>query len=209
MKILKSLIPAKILCVFYGGSLAYGFQGSDSDIDYMVIVDDELGFRLVRFEEDNIKHECFVFGKKAFQNVQEISEDSSIFTASHADNILACKDPNKIIFLDEEFQEEFLALVNKVWDKNKVKKFLFRFVDYYKLTLDLGVNIKKYYHIYRMKAMVEHYELTGNFDLIYPDPHGSFAKKYKEHYPVLPKVNEEVKRLLNEINSFIERIGGI
>lgn len=206
MEQLKRNIHSRILCVFNGGSNAYGFKGADSDVDYMVIVDDDFDFRLVRYEKEGIKHEAFVLGKRAFREVQEISDDSNTFICSHADNIISCLNKENIIFLEDEYEEEFLELVDKRWDKPKIKKFLLRFAGYYELTLNVGVNLKKYYHIYRIRAMLDYYQNTGSFLLEYPEPYGELAKKYKEHYQALPYANEEVKDLIKFIKEFAENL---
>lgn len=107
---------------------------------------------------------------------KEIYDDSNTFICSHAENIISRINKENIIFLEDEYKEEFLELVNKKWDKPKIKKFLLWFANYYELTLNEVVNLKKYYHVYRIRAMLDYYQNTGSFLLEYPKPYGESIK---------------------------------
>lgn len=204
---IKKRIKEKILCVYYGGSVAYGLNDDSSDIDLMVIAESTFqGTESITFEYDNKKIEIFKLSRECFRDVQNIEEDTNSFTTIHADNILCCKDEANILFLDDSYKEEFLDLVNNSWSKDKVSKFLKRFIDFFGLTLGLKQNIKKHYHVYRIRAMLDSFDETGSFSLVYNEPFKTKMIEHKNKFKNLPNSSEEIKQLLRYIDDYAERL---
>lgn len=198
MKKLQKIIKAKIIAMYYGGSRGYGLANEQSDNEIMVIIEKGMDFSVYHFEDK----EYFILSKEYFDRINEIDDETNDFVAVHADVILGCRNEENIIYVDDNYKDEFLALVTTPWGKAKLKKFLLRFVAFFVLHTGLPVNVKKSYHILRVKAMLDHYILTGVFSLVYEEPMRSEIIKYKRDFETLDNIDSRLIELLNFIQDY-------
>jgi len=204
MKEIERLFKSKVLCMFLGGSTAYGLQSYNSDRDIMVIVDDDKPLRHLPLynEEASTKTEYFIMGRGYFRRVHAFDEDTNDFIVAHADNILGINLPGNLIYLDESYEEEFNQIINEDWIL-KLPKFLHRFVNFYRLTVSPNApNYKKHYHVYRIRAMLDNLDKTGSFNLNYAEPYKSMITVFKEHNKVLPSKQTEIGKILDYIENY-------
>ena len=203
---LENIYKLKVLCMFYGGSYAYGLESSSSDKDIMVVINDDKPLRHLTIfnNETREKNECFILGKSYFKKVHNFDKDTNDFVVAHADNILGL--PRDLLYLDDSYKNEFEEIVNKDWT-NKLAQFLHRFVSFYKLTINHDApNYKKHYHVYRIRAMLDNLDLTGSFNLNYAEPYKTIMFVFKEHYSYLPSKQKEISDILDYIEDYAIRL---
>lgn len=207
-EIIETRFKSKVLCMFLGGSNAYGLKSSNSDRDIMVIIENDSELVHIPFYKDTIdgKTEFFVMGKNYFKKVHSFDENTNDFLVAHADNIIGINLEGNLLYLDDGYKEEFYAIASEDW-LAKLAKFLHRFVNFYRLTIVKNApNYKKHYHIYRIRAMLDNLDKTGSFNLDYVEPYKSMMAVYKEHYKMIPSKQEEFDALLDYIEEYANRL---
>lgn len=168
---LEGKYKVKVLCIFMGGSRAYGLGDKNSDIDVMVILDDDKPLRHSVIYKDKEKIECFIVGRSYYRKVINIEEDVNDFIVIYADNILGINLGGNLLYLDEAYKEEFSSIL-KEDSLPKLPKFLKRFFKFYRITISHNLsNYKKHYHVYRIRAMLDNLDKTGSFNLDYVEPY--------------------------------------
>lgn len=205
---IEEIFKEKVLCIFYGGSHAYGLASEKSDKDVMVIIDDNKPLRHYIYFNDLTKEriECFIVGRSYFKKVHSFDDDTNDFVVAHADNILGLKFHNTLIYIDESYKNEFNQIVCEDWSL-KLAKFLHRFVSFYKLTIQYdATNYKKHYHVYRIRAMLDNLDLTGSFDLTYVEPYKTIMTVFKDHYRFIPSKHKEINEILDYIKDYANRL---
>lgn len=206
MEKIERLIKTKVLCMFEGGSYAYGLESDNSDHDIMVIIDDDISLvYLPFFESTTGKEEYFIMGKNYFQKIHNFDEDTNSFIASFADNILGVHNNGNLIYLDENYKQEFEELALRKWE-NRLPLFLHRFVSYFRLIMTKDINLKRYYHIYRLRAMLDNLDLTGSFNLNYVEPYKSKMLEYKKNYLKQTAKIDEFHKLLDYIENYARKM---
>lgn len=201
MEKIKRIYPnSKVLLAFYGGSKVYGCATEESDTDIVVVLDNFNG--LGGFSEGNTDY--LVIGKDDFLKAHELSVDVNEQLILFADSILSTRDEKNLIYLDEEFKEIYQNIINKDW-KEWIPKFLIRIIPLLKMYANNGCNIKKEYHIYRIRAMLDHLDQTGSFSLELAEPYRSKMMEYKKHYQVLPVKDKELQDLISYFKKYAER----
>lgn len=201
MENLKRYYPNnKVLLAFYGGSKVYGCSTDESDTDIVVVLDNFSG--LGGFVEENLDY--LVMGKNDFIKAHELSIDVNEQLVLFADSILSTKDKKNLIYLDEDFREVYETIMNKDWI-SWVPKVLMRILPLLNMYVNNGENNKKEYHVYRIRAMLDHLDQTGSFSLELAEPYKSKMIEYKNHYKVLPVKDEELQELLSYFINYAER----
>lgn len=191
--LLTKIMPDnKILAIYKVGSSIFGLSDDESDKDYIVIVDGYDGTNVIK--EDG--YDFFVIGAPYFEKLCRFDDRVMSYFAIWMDNVLLVKD--NLEYLDEEYRETFIALINIDW-KTCFKKWLGRVVDYFRIRLDDVNNSKPLYHLFRIKALVEHYTKTSKFEYVFPEKDRELALKFKKN----PRnyLNE-----LNEVFSYLESV---
>lgn len=188
MEKIEKIFNTKILCAFKCGAHAYGMLTDFSDTDIVVIVDDDNTFRHVgKNESADGRTEYFVFGKTYFKALHEVHEDTHDFCLVHSDCILALKEnPELILQLEDSYKAEFDEILNRDW-KLTLASFLERFTIYFRMMLIPELTAKRYYHIYRMRAMLDNLDKNGEFNLNYAEPYKTLMLDYKKNF--LEKTN--------------------
>lgn len=201
MENLKKKYPhSKVLLMFYGGSKVYGCATASSDTDIVAVLDGENG--LGGFRKGNIDY--LVIGKEDFIKAHELSIDVNEDIVLFADSILSTLDKNNLIYLDDEFKETYESIINKDW-VSWIPKFLKRIIPYIRMYSNNSCNCKKEYHIYRIRAMLDHLDQTGSFSLELAEPYKSKMIEYKNHYQVLPVKDDELKDIISYFSEYAER----
>lgn len=201
MENLKRKYPkSKVLLMFYGGSKAYGCSSATSDTDIIAVLDGENG--LGGFTEGNIDY--LVIGKEDFIKAHELSTDVNEDIVLFADSILSTLNKENLIYLDDEFKETYETILNKDWIK-WVPKFLKLIIPYIRMYSNNNCNCKKEYHIYRIRAMLDHLDQTGSFSLELAEPYKSKMIEYKNHYQALPVKDDELEDLIAYFLQYAER----
>ena len=156
-KLLKEFRHEKVLLIYRCGSYAFGTTTDQSDEDFVVVLKDFKG--LMHMGGDG--KEYFVFGLPFWKDKMEFSDDLADYYEVHNDEIFAF--PNTILYIDKEIEpliEEYRA---KFLDNYKV--WLKKIVLYFSRFIALGDYEKRYYHLVRIKHIVENFKKTGIFSL--------------------------------------------
>ena len=191
--LLTKIMPDnKILAIYKVGSSIFGLSDDESDKDYIVIVDGYDGTNVIK--EDG--YDFFVIGAPYFEKLCRFDDRVMSYFAIWMDNVLLVKD--NLEYLDEEYRETFLALINIDW-KTCFTKWLGRVVDYFRIRLDDVNNSKPLYHLFRIRALVEHYIKTCKFEYAFPEKDRELALKFKKN----PR---NYLKELNEVFSYLESV---
>lgn len=156
-KILKEFRHEKVLLIYRCGSHAFGTTTDKSDEDFVVVLKDFKG--LMHMGGDG--KEYFIFGLPFWRDKMEFSDDLAEYYEVHNDEIFSF--PNTILYIDKEIEpliEEYRA---KFLDNYKV--WLTKVVRYFARFIELGDYEKRYYHLVRIKHIIENYKTTGTFSL--------------------------------------------
>lgn len=121
-----------------------------------------------------------------------------------ADSILSTLDKKNLIYLDEEFRETYEKILHKDWI-SWIPKFLIRVLPLLNMYVNNGENNKKEYHVYRIRAMLDHLDQTGSFSLELAEPYKSKMIEYKTHFSALPVKDAELQELLSYFKEYAER----
>lgn len=100
--------------------------------------------------------------------------------------------------IDEDYKEQFNTLIDIDW-KICFKKWLGRIIDYFKIRLDNINNSKSLYHLFRIRALVEHYIKTSKFEYFFIEKDRELALKFKKN----PR---NYLKELKEVFSYLESV---
>ena len=182
----------KILAIYKVGSSIFGLSDDESDKDYIVIVDGYDGTNVIK--EDG--YDFFVIGESYFKKLCMFDDRVMSYFAIWMDNVLLVKD--NLEYIDEDYKEQFNTLIDIDW-KICFKKWLGRIIDYFKIRLDDINNSKPLYHLFRIRALVEHYIKTSKFEYFFPEKDRELALKFKKN----PR---NYLKELNEVFSYLESV---
>ena len=188
----KMMPDNRILAIYKVGSSIFGLSNDESDNDYIVIIDGFDGTNVIK--EDN--YDFFVLGDSYFEKLCNVDDRTMSYFAIWMDNVLLANE--NLEFISEDYKERFNKLINIDWSKC-FKKWLGRIIDYFRIRLDDVNNSKPLYHLFRIKALVEHYVATSKFEYYFPTKDKELALAFK---------NEPRKHLkeLNEVFSYLETV---
>ncbi len=203
--LIKGTFPnTEILLIYYGGSKAYGLDENTSDIDVTVVLE---GFKGILHLFIG-KYDLFVFSKEDFIKRQQFDDSIIAYHRQAADNVLGIK--SNEYYLNPEFSKELEIMISNV-DNSFICNLIDALLIYSKSVFEVNRKSKAFYHLYRVRGMIEHYMQTGVFDLIVDEPWKSKMIEYKANYKTNPEPNyeEEIvflfEYLKNYRNEMIER----
>lgn len=150
----------KILLCYRCGSHCFGTNDNKSDEDYVVVLDN---FNGVNHIGEN-KKEYFIFGLNEWIKKMEFDDDIDEYFEIFNDEILAV--PLNIITIDESM----VTLVNKYKEefKTKIFKWLTKVYFHFDLYIKTDRVNKTFYHLFRIKSMIDNYLASGSFSLEIP-----------------------------------------
>lgn len=185
-----------VLVIYKCGSEIYGLANETSDADYTVIVDGYDGLNVEK--EDGVDY--FVFGLSKFKELVTFVPSNLSYFLLWMDNTLVAE--SNLVFIDEEFRDEFLALINIDWAKY-FKAWLRINYDYFKVCFEAKVNLKVLYNLYRVRSLVSNYEATGTFAHTISEEDLALMQSYKnevsnkdEHYKNFAAILVYLKEVL-------------
>ncbi|AUD64109.1 hypothetical protein BK010_10605 (plasmid) [Tenericutes bacterium MO-XQ] len=203
--LIKGTFPnTEILLIYYGGSKAYGLDENTSDIDVTIVLE---GFKGILHLFIG-KYDLFVFSKEDFIKRQQFDDSIIAYHRQAADNILGIK--TNEYYLNPVFSDELEIMISNV-DNSFICNLIDALLIYSKSVFEVNRKSKAFYHLYRVRGMIEHYMQTGVFDLIVDEPWKSKMIEYKANYKTNPEANyeEEIvflfEYLENYRNEMIER----
>lgn len=186
--LIKEVFPnTKILLIYYGGSIAYGLDDDLSDKDVTVVLDHFKGNLHLTLGV----YDFFVFSKDRFIQRQQFDETVIAYHRAAADNIMSID--KTLIYLDKSFKETLEDLL-KYDDLTFMLDHIRAELEYGKMRFDMNVNFKSHYHVFRIRGMVDHYEITGRYELVIEEPWYKKMMDFKENWN-----NEKSKIYIKEI----------
>ena len=191
-KILKEFRHEKVLLIYRCGSYAFGTTTDTSDEDFIVVLKDFKG--LMHMGDEG--KEYFIFGLPFWKDKMEFSDDLAEYYEVHNDEIFSF--PHTVLYIDKEIEpliEEYRA---RFLDNYKV--WLTKVVRYFARFIELGDYEKRYYHLVRIKHIVENYKTTGTFSLELSPEIIEWIKAYKaeENRVIYKAVIDDALQYLKE-----------
>jgi hypothetical protein len=186
----KAVFPnTEILLIYYGGSKAYGLDHASSDIDVTVVLEGFNGILHLFIG----KYDLFVFSKEDFIKRQQFDDSIIAYHKQAADNVLAIK--RNEYYLNPVFSGELDTLIHSI-DRAFVCHFIDSVLIYARSKFEINPTSKTHYHLFRLRGMLDHYELTGVFDLTVDEPWYKMMIDYKSNYKT-----EYAKKYIEEIRN--------
>jgi hypothetical protein len=196
--LIKEVFPnTEILLIYYGGSKAYGLDENTSDIDVTVVLE---GFRGILHLFIG-KYDLFVFSKEDFIKRQQFDDSIIAYHRQAADNVLGIK--SNEYYLNPVFSDELDHIITNV-DSTFISNLIDALLIYSKSVFEVNQKSKAFYHLYRLRGMIEHLNQTGTFDLIVDEPWKSKMIDYKANYKINHEVNyeEEIVSLFDYLENY-------
>lgn len=174
MENLKKYFPKyKVLALYICGSVLFGTEEENSDLDYVVILDGFSGMHHIK----EGKKEYFIFSKDAWIDKMKFSSDLPEYYKVFNDEILNIQ--KSLIYLDASFEDEFNSCVNRDF-KTLYKQWLKEIVSYYEFYLLSGAMFKNMYHLIRVSYILKRFKETGSFSLALSAEVLTRIKEYKQ-----------------------------
>lgn len=192
-KILKEFKHDKVLLVYKCGSAAFGTYTDNSDQDFVVVLRDFKGLTH-RSDIDN-KCEYFIFGLPFWKDKFEYDEDLNEYYKAFNDELLSF--PESVVYIDDEIK----PLVDRYVEEfpTKLHEWLKEVVLYFSRFIALGGMEKRYYHLVRIKHIVERYKKTGILSLeLSPD-----IKKWLVEYKTAAN-REQYAEVIHEALNYLK-----
>lgn len=200
MKNIKEIYPDdKILLMYHAGSKAFNTESKESDEDIVVVLEEFKGFDHIGYLDGN--KEYFIFGKRAWLQKEEFYPNLPEYYKIYNEELLNEK---ALLCVDDEFKETYLKYKNRNW-KDVMKVWLQNIIEYYGYFLNQGNVDKRMYHLFRTRAMLDHYDRTGSFSLEYEEPYKSKIMEFKVS-PNKESYLTELKDLIAYFNEYAERM---
>lgn len=166
---------SKVLFMYYSGSKGYGYDDEDSDIDVTVVLDDFNGLLHLQLG----KLDIFAFSKDSYIKRQNFDESIIEYYKTAADDILIPED--KIIHLSSEFDATYEKL--KTFNvKTFIGNQLTALITYTRMRMDISMELKSHYHLFRMRGILDHYDRTGLFELEIDEHWKKEMLKFKKNW---------------------------
>lgn len=199
---LKGLfVHNELMFAYFCGSRAYGTDTKDSDIDVVAVFSDLGGITHATLSGIDI----FAYGIDSFIQRQSISDELPLYNLIHADDFIKAKD--NLIYLNPKYKTDFDKLV-KIDFSKVLPEFLEAFIKYYDLLINVQqAKVKRSYHIYRIKGLVDNYKKNGKYDINLSKEQLSKIADYKKNWESLENsVVSELSDVLEEIKEFKENL---
>lgn len=187
----------EILLIYYGGSIAYGLDNNSSDKDVTVVLDGFRGNLHITLGE----YDLFVFAKDRFIQRQQFDESIIAYHRAAADNVMSIE--RTLIYINPLFQETLDQLL--IYDD---KEFMLNHIaaelEYGRMRFDVNTNFKSYYHVFRIRGMVDHYEKTGKYELVVEEPWFTKMMDFKNNWDneIAQNYVEEIKDQLDYLENY-------
>ena len=187
----------EVLLLYYSGSKGYGFDDENSDTDLTVVLDGFNGNMHLQLGKIDI----FAFSKEDYIKRQNFDKTIIDYYKSAADDILVPED--KVIYLDNKFIKQYEKMKNF-----EVKAFIVNqlsaLINYTKMRMDINMKFKSHYHLFRMRGMIEHYEITGKYELVVEGQWFSKMMDFKNNWDneIAQNYVEEIKEQLDYLENY-------
>lgn len=192
-----NILGKKVLALYACGSSIHGFDDSTSDADYTAILDDFEGISL--YHDDG--KDYFIFGYETFKRAVQFNDENIPHSyLMWLDNIVLAED--HLVYIDEEFADEFSELIKIDWDKY-FKKWLAINLDYFTAVFSLSFNLKPLYNLYRIRSLVKHYKETGVFEYFLSDEDRALIIDHKINKSISSEHSTNFANILEYLRSFI------
>src|SRR5690554_4323804 len=199
---LKGLfVHNELMFAYFCGSRAYGTDTKDSDIDVVAVFSDLGGITHATLSGIDI----FAYGIDSFIQRQSISDELPLYNLIHADDFIKAKD--NLIYLNPKYKSDFDKLV-KIDFSKVLPEFLEAFIKYYDLLINVQqAKVKRSYHIYRIKGLIDNYKKNGKYEINLSKEQLSKIADYKKNWESLENsVVSELSDVLEEIKEFKENL---
>lgn len=175
----ESIVQDKeIMFIYYGGSIAYGFytEGT-SDLDVNVIVHGLKGYLHSNYSDCDF----FIYGDNYYMKKQQLSTELPLYYKTYVDEVLGLN--KTLIYLNPKYEKEF-EVYKKINLEQQLKKLLDIFLRYHYGVIErqVGIPVKRLYHVLRMRGIIENYKTTGKYSLEVLEPWASLLIKYKSEW---------------------------
>lgn len=196
-ELVKNVFPnAKVLFMYYSGSRGYGYAEEDSDIDVTVVLDDFNGSLHLQLG----KLDIFAFSRDMYIKRQNFDETIIDYYKSATDDILVPED--KILYLNPEFDEVYEQL-KQLNVKSFIVNQLTALISYTKMRMDISMELKSHYHLFRYRGILDHYDRTGVFELVIDEPWRTDMLRYKKNWN--NEIGKSYEGKLIEILQYLEQ----
>ena len=172
-----------------------------SDVDVVAVFSDLNGITHAAFDEMDI----FAYGIDSFIQRQSISDELPLYNLIHADDFIKAKD--NLIYLKPEYKDNFNKLLAIGFEK-VLPDYLDAFIEYYDALINKQqAKVKRAYHIYRVKAIIDNFKKTGKYDVNIPKAAVDKISNYKKNWESLEDdVILEFSNIIAEIKEFRESL---
>ena len=172
----KEIFPgAIIMFIYYCGSYAYDLDHEGSDRDLTVVLD---GFEgSVHLSLDNT--DLFVYGREFYNKKQALDQEIPVYDRSYIDEVLSKRET--LIYLDDYYKKVYESYKNVEMTLN-LEKFLEGFTQYYDYKLKSNVPEKTFYHLFKMRGILDNLDETGIYELVVDEPWHSMMVDYKRNW---------------------------
>ena len=166
---------SEIMFIYYCGSIAFGLDDENSDVDVTAVLDDFKGNVHLSLGDLDI----FAFGQDVYMKKQEQDSSVALYYRAYMDEILSTKD--NLIYINSRYQNEYERYKNI--DFNKILgPFLNSFVMQNEVRIKDLVPYKSHYHILRVRGILDHVDRVGKYELIVEEPWYSRMIEYKKNW---------------------------
>lgn len=149
----------ELMFAYYCGSITYHTSLRNSDIDITAVFFDLKG--IIHTSMNGV--DIFAYGIADFMKRQAMDLSIPNYNLIHADDILGAKE--HLIYLNPAHEDIFNEFTETEF-KEKLPVFLDVFIEYYDQLLNNdNVLVKRFYHISRIKAILDNYLETGKYEL--------------------------------------------
>lgn len=191
-----------IILVYYCGSIGYGLNNEESDIDVTIIL--KSGENYSKESIDNI--DFFVYNFYYFKKVQRLENDADMYLKTSADVILNFE--KNIIFMNDAFTFELKQLYGFLDFQKFLSPFLSNFIEYYDNLLYIRCPQypkRRMYHIFRVLGILETFSKTGIYDINNIDADNfDNMKLYKIECKTNPsKARKDVELAFNKLKNVV------
>ncbi len=191
----------ELMFAYYCGSRAYGTTDKDSDVDIVAVFSDLNGITHAAFGEMDI----FAYGIDSFIQRQSISDELPLYNLIHADDFIKAKE--NLIYLNPAYKTDFNKLTAIGFEK-VLPEYLDAFLEYYDLLINKQVSkVKRLYHVYRVKAIIDNFKKTKKYDVKISKAIVDKIADYKKNWETISDdVLIEFSKELAEIKEFRENL---
>lgn len=188
-----SLFGQKVLAIYRCGSRIYGLEGSDSDEDYIAVLEGDFLPNVIKTDTADY----FTYGKNQFQEAVQFKPGYLSYFTIWLDNTTVAE--KNLVYIDPDFKDEFLKICKVEWEKH-YPEWLSANIDYFALRLSFDPCEKSLYSLYRLHSIVKRYKETGIFESVFNDDDRILAADFKNN----PEKRKDHEDRLKAIFSYLQ-----